>query len=672
MKARIITSKALSFAAAAAMVFGCAVSGAGFTASAYDGEYDNYFTFTDTEITAENEEGSGFKIEGTDLTINEAGVYVVSGECAEGTVKVKKGTEGVTLVLSDLHLTSTTSAPISVNKTSEATIVIEGENVITDLEDPANEDSEDPDIADAFEGAAIKVKSGANVTFTGTGTLTADGSACKNGIKGGSEANITVGASDADSFTLNVKAANNALASDGTLTINGGSINVESADDGIKASPDDDDEVSLGLLNINGGTVSVTAADDAVHGENVNVSGGNITVNAGDDGIKAEYVLKIGSEGTTGPVINIEKSNEGLEGATVNLYSGSGRIISDDDGINAANSDLQDYSYALNIYGGSWYINAGGDGLDSNGDLNVSGGYTEVFGAENGGNAALDYGDFGSSFNYTGGTIAGVGYSQMAGVPTSGYYIEFGGRGGMGQGGMHGGQVQDWQQGEQGERPEMPEGEEGQFPGRQQGEQGERPELPEGEEGQFPGRQQGEKGERPELPEGEEGQFPGRQQGEQGGMMPGQQGGSAITISANDLIEIRDAEGAVLYSATAPKSADHIVYASAELDENAVYYLYINDTLAAASDGSEVNAPAAQPAETEQQPASSEDTSGSQQPADSSDAGSTDAAPAASTTTARSLSANTGDNPSTGAAAASLGLGSIAAALLAIFSRHKK
>ena len=87
--------------------------------------------------------------------------------------------------------------------------------------------------------------------------------------------------------------------------------------------------------------------------------------------------------------------------------------------------------------------------------------------------------------------------------------------------------------------------------------------MPEGEQGQMP------EGDPPEMPEGEQRQFPGGQ-----GMMPGQETDSAVRISAGDLLEIRDAEDNVLWSAEAPKSAEHIVYSSEELKEGEVYYLY--------------------------------------------------------------------------------------------------
>ncbi|MBR1383824.1 MAG: hypothetical protein IJ555_08460, partial [Ruminococcus sp.] len=99
----------------------------------------------------------------------------------------------------------------------------------------------------------------------------------------------------------------------------------------------------------------MTSGDDGIKGQNgADILGGTIIVTAVDDGIKSDYVLNIGSEdGGEEPVITVISSYEGLEGAAVNLYSGSGVINSSDDGINAANGDLTDYDFELNIYGGS-------------------------------------------------------------------------------------------------------------------------------------------------------------------------------------------------------------------------------------------------------------------------------------------------------------------------------
>ena len=564
MKARLTMRKITAAAAAVTMVSGMV----SFEAFAYSdsGSYDNTFTFTDTEISASIESGSGFKINGTDLTINAAGTYVVSGECIEGSITVKKGTTGVVLILDELTLTCSSTAPVSINKGAEAEIVIKGTNTLTDSENPANEDSSDEAVADAFEGAGIKVKSGSSLTLTGTGTLTVDGSSCKNGIKGAATSTVTVGESAGDTFTLNVNAANNALAADGELIINGGNVNVTSADDGIKASPDEDDTESKGEVTINGGNITVNAADDAVHGDRVNVLGGDLTITAGDDALKAEYALTVGNEDGSGPDINVTKAYEGFEGATIILRGGRSSIYTTDDGMNAANGDLTDYDYELNITGGEWYVNADGDGIDSNGNMTVSGGYTEVFGAANNGNGALDIGDFGCSLTYTGGTLAAVGMSGMAVVPTSGDYIAFGmaGMGGPGRQGMQstgaassvsiskgasiavkdsgGNTVYEttaaknanhivfasdelkagetytlYVNGQSAATTSLTSGsgqQSGGMPG--QGEPPQRPDGQQGEQGNPPERPNGEQGNPPERPDGEQGNPPERPNGEQG------------------------------------------------------------------------------------------------------------------------------------------------------------
>ena len=476
--------------------------------AAYTGSVDNTFTFTDSGVTASDADGSGFKISGTALTINAAGTYRITGSCANGSVQVKKGTTGVTLVLDDLTLTASDTAPLSCNKTTEVTIYISGIVTLTDAEDPANETSTDTTVADTFEGAAIKVKSGASVVITGTGTLTADGSACKNGIKGASEASITVGASASDTFTLNVKAANNGLASDGSLLIRGGTVNVTAADDGIKSDPDADDTASKGCLTITGGTVNVSA---------------------GDDGIKAYYDVVIGTAGSsTGPTINVTKSTEGIEGATVTFYSGSGTITASDDGVNAANSDLTNYSFLLTVAGGTWIVNADGDGLDSNGSMVNSGGSITVWGPTGGGNGVIDIGDTNASWTVSGGEVAAVGASDMAVTPTSGSYIVFGSAG-MG-GGMPGFGGMGFSVEETAETTETADS---------------------AATAMAPG------------------------MGGGSGWQPGAGGGS-ISISAGSTLAIKDSSGSTIWSGTAPKSASWVLYAGDKLTSGTTYTLYVN------------------------------------------------------------------------------------------------
>jgi hypothetical protein len=72
-------------------------------------------------------------------------------------------------------------------------------------------------------------------------------------------------------------------------------------------------------------------------------------------------------------------------------------------------------AHQIVISGGTLYINADGDGIDSNGNLTVSGGTIAVDGPTNSGNGALDSGaESGGTISVTGGTITAVGASGMA------------------------------------------------------------------------------------------------------------------------------------------------------------------------------------------------------------------------------------------------------------------
>ena len=88
-----------------------------------------------------------------------------------------------------------------------------------------------------------------------------------------------------------------------------------------------------------------------------------------------------------------------------------------DDGINASDGSGSDAApgqategAAVRISGGMVTVKAGGDGIDSNGDLTISGGTVVVDGPSDGGNAPLDYDGKGV---ITGGTVFVTGDSGM-------------------------------------------------------------------------------------------------------------------------------------------------------------------------------------------------------------------------------------------------------------------
>ncbi len=355
-------------------------------ASEYDAEGATKFVFSDSGIIVTEGSYTGYKSDDTALTINGAGTYVVSGSCADGSIKIKKGTTGVTLVLNGLTLTSSDTAPIACNKSTEVTIVAASGTTNTLTDSAKNNDETYTDNTNA-ENAVIKCKDGSTVTLCGSGTLNivANG---KNGIKSGA-------ATDEEG--------------DASLTIRDLTLNITAnVNDAINAEQ---------LLNIESGTLTISAADDAIH---------------------CDYELNIGAKGTSGPTINIKECYEGIEAAELNVLSGNIDINSTDDCMNAANSDLTGYDFVINISGGTISAYASeGDGFDSNGDLNISGGTVAVWTANSADNQPLDAD---GTLNVTGGTVLAAGGSNGMGVPVTATqpYVSFGSTGGMG-GGQTGG-----------------------------------------------------------------------------------------------------------------------------------------------------------------------------------------------------------------------------------------
>lgn len=318
---------------------------------------DAAFTFSDSGIKATGS-SDGYEIDGTHLAIKSAGTYSLSGSCADGSIEVKKGTTGVTLILNGLELDSADTAPISCNKSTEVTIAAADGSVNALSDSAENNDDEYPENENA-ENSVIKCKDGSNVTLCGTGTINITASG-KNGIKSGAT-------TDAEG--------------EATLTIKELTLNISApVNDAINAEQ---------LLNIESGTLNISAADDAVH---------------------SDLVLNIGAAGTDGPTIDISECYEGLEAAELNVLSGNISIMSSDDCMNAASSDLGSYDFAMNISGGT--INAyssEGDGFDSNGDLNISGGTIAVWTANRADNQPLDAD---GTLNISGGTVLAAGGSS--------------------------------------------------------------------------------------------------------------------------------------------------------------------------------------------------------------------------------------------------------------------
>lgn len=172
-------------------------------------------------------------------------------------------------------------------------------------------------------------------------------------------------------------------------------------------------------LVLNGGTFNLDCADDGLHSNgNLTVNGGSYQIATGDDGMHADGALTI-SEGD----VEITQSYEGIEGLSIDITGGDISLVASDDGLNAAGgadgsgtgSRMDQFKTTegayISISGGTLRVDASGDGIDSNGDLYVTGGEIYVSGPTNGGNSTLDYTGEGV---ISGGVFCGTGSLGMA------------------------------------------------------------------------------------------------------------------------------------------------------------------------------------------------------------------------------------------------------------------
>jgi hypothetical protein len=288
-------------------------------------------------------------------------------------------------------------------------------------------------------------------TYQGHG-ITADGGISVSGE--GIYNIVTIDGSTTDTdFTVGGGAG---LKSDGDINISAGSFNIttaggkpsyhydpdDSVDDvntkGIKAG-DGDTSGTGGNINISGGTININSRDDALHASGyldtstyawedggVNITGGTLFLATGDDAVHGDGSVSI-DDAAADTYIDITSCYEGFEGVTIDYKGGTSYIVASDDAVNAASKDITNltstyYGYSLNISGGYLSVNSSGDGLDSNGDINITGGFTVVSGPSDQGNGELDYGD-GSSckMTQTGGTLIAYGSGgQMNNFSVSG------------------------------------------------------------------------------------------------------------------------------------------------------------------------------------------------------------------------------------------------------------
>ncbi len=350
-------------------------------------------------------------IDGQNVTITQAGTYQIAGTLDDGALIVESAENAkITLVLGGVSIKNSTGAAIQIATADDVTIELaEGTTNVL-------QSGEKVDIATATEskeasGGALQSK--ADLKIKGRGSLTVLGylnngihctkdlkikngnisvTALGHGIKGKNSVTVSGGmvtvTSGKDGITSDeteneekgfvtiedgeiiITSAGDGVSAETTLTVTGGVISIISGGGSANAqqktdnmhdwwdfdnSASDDDSVSCkGLkagkaMMISGGSITIDAQDDALHTDgDMTISGGECILSTGDDGAHAALSLTV-LDGK----ITVLTSYEGLEANQITLAGGELDITASDDGINA-NGGSDGFSGGRGGMGGSF------------------------------------------------------------------------------------------------------------------------------------------------------------------------------------------------------------------------------------------------------------------------------------------------------------------------------
>ena len=352
------------------------------------GDYDSDEAVTIT-LSGSSAQASSDSVQIGDgaVTITAAGTYLLSGEYDGSIIVSAAKDDKVQLVLDGVSIASEDFAAIYVAQADKVFLTLaEGsENTLSNGGSFAQIDDSNVDAV---------IFSRDDLTLNGEGTLRVT-SPAGHGIVCKDELVITGG-------VYEIGAAKTAIRANDSIAVSGGSFTLAAYSDGLHAENSDDD--TLGSIYISGGDFRISVSDDAIHATAlVQIDGGSFEISAA----------------------------EGIEGTYVQINDGEINITASDDGINAAYKSSA-CTPTVEITGGSVTISMGAgdtDGIDSNGDVIISGGTVDITG-----NSTVDYD---GSAQLTGGTLI-VNGQQVTTIPNQmmggmgGGMGNMGGRGGKG------------------------------------------------------------------------------------------------------------------------------------------------------------------------------------------------------------------------------------------------
>ena len=397
-----------------------------FTTNDLDGNWDSS-SATVIALSGESARisGNGAYFYDGDLVISNAGKYVLSGYLDNGSIIVDAHRSSkVWLLLDGVEISNEGDACFRIEQAEKVFVTLaEGsENRLTSGK------SWSAEALAGKRGGAVFARD--DLTINGSGSL-----AISNGYKHGIDANDDVVLAGGK---ISIIAAGDAVHVKESLRIRETALTAESEDDGLVVKNVD------GYLYIESGILNLTAEDDAVHATGkVTVAGGDLSISAGDDAFHSDEEVII--EGGT---VLLEECYEGIEAPAIRIAGGETTIYPKDDGLNAnggsdlfggfgfghggwkpgetseaqkeqqASENSSENKPLVSISGGSLTIinkaARDADGVDSNGDILISGGIVRISIVDGGTNNALDYGsESGGVCEITGGSVIACGGSGM-------------------------------------------------------------------------------------------------------------------------------------------------------------------------------------------------------------------------------------------------------------------
>lgn len=372
-----------------------------FTLSLISGSLDRESIFTNRDVSAKYDD-SVFSIKLKDnasssdndkvviknniINITSSGTYIISGKLNDGQIRINADKKDkIQLVLNGVNIVNTTSPAINIIRAKKV--------FITSPESSSNYLSVTEEFVKDENNADGVIYSKQDLTLNGGGELSVNAS-YSHGVVCNDDLVITGG-------KYVITAGKHSIKANDSISISDGEFDLTATKDALHC--DNDDDADKGNIFIQNADFNISVQDDAVHASGYFVmDSGNINIENSYEGIEAHFIE------INGGSVNLKSSDDGL-----NATSGSSaqENTTSNAGMDMRNPFDSDESCYINIAGGDVTIDADGDGLDSNGYIQQTGGIVIVYGAENSGDSALDYG---ASAKITGGSIIAFGYSGMA------------------------------------------------------------------------------------------------------------------------------------------------------------------------------------------------------------------------------------------------------------------